>query len=338
MAVTLAELAEYLAADRQGPADFAVEGLAEAGSAGPEHICYVNRPEWLKRLPELRAGVVVVKRGVAVPADRPALFVDDAYLAFARLSQLFERRPRPPTGVHPSAVVDPSAKLGQDVSIGPFCVVEADVVIGAGSVLHAGVSVGAGSTIGADCELHPRVTLYHAVHLGDRVRLHAQTVIGADGFGYAPRPGGGWEKICQLGGVIIEDDVEIGAGSAVDRGALRPTRVGRGCIIDNQVHIAHNVELGEYTAIAGCSGVAGSTKIGKRCTVGGFCGISGHLEIVDDVHLNGATTVTKSITEPGHYASCIPAQDVKTWRRNTVRFTQLDSWIERLRALESNSD
>jgi len=200
-------------------------------------------------------------------------------------------------------------------------------------VLQAGVYIGQNSRIGRGSHIYPNVVVYHDVHMGEECIIHSQTALGSDGFGYAPGPGG-WEKICQLGGVRIGDRVEIGASTAIDRGALGNTSIADGVIIDNQVHIAHNCSIGKNTAIAACCGVAGSTKIGANCTFAGMVGVVGHIEICDGVHFSGKTLVTKSVTEPGSYSSGIPMSKSQDWRKNAVRFSQLDAIQRRLSKLE----
>lgn len=334
---SLKSIADYLGASLQGDPEKVICGIADIQAAGSEQIAFVAKKQFEQYLQSTQAGAVIVGTKVDVPNNLNAVRVDNPYLAYAKLTGLFVRRQRPSPGIHPSAVVDPSAQVADSVSIGPNCVVEAGVVLGSGTVLSAGVSIGAESSIGENCLLYPGVVVYHGVRIGHRVTLHANAVIGADGFGFAPSASG-WQKIHQLGGVEIGDDVEIGAHTAIDRGAIHATKIGDGVIIDNLVHVAHNVIIGRYTAIAACTGIAGSTSIGERCTIGGQCGISGHLTIVDDVHLHGGTVVLRSINEPGHYASSTSAHDMQTWRRNTVRFTQLDEWIDRLKKLEQAKD
>lgn len=231
-------------------------------------------------------------------------------------------------------MVHPSAVIGEGARIGPQCVIEANAHIGKGCQLIAQVFIGEGAHLGEDCVLFPHVVVYHQVQLGHRVRVQANTTLGSDGFGYAPS-GHGWQKIHQLGGLIIGNDVEIGANTAIDRGALTPTEIADGAILDNQIHIAHNVKIGKNTAIAGCVGIAGSTHIGANCTMGGFVAINGHLKIGDNVHFNGGSIVTQSIEGPGQYSSGTPLQEAKTWRRNSVRFGQLDEWVKRIKALEA---
>lgn len=326
-------LAETLGgASWQGDPSAQVQSIANLASAGRNDLSFLSKKQYQHFLTTTEAGIVIVQMGTQLERPLNALFVDDVYAAYAQLSGLFSLRPTD-RGVHPSATVDATAKIAPSANIGPNCVVGPNCVIGEHTELLAGVVIGANSSVGSDCLLHPNVVLYHGVTLGDRVIVHSSTVIGSDGFGFAPSKTG-WIKIHQLGGVVIGSDVEIGACTSIDRGAIDDTVIEDGVIIDNQVHIAHNVKIGKSTAIAGCVGIAGSTTIGSRCTFGGFVAISGHLTIADDVHCNGSTVVTKSLNEAGHYSSGTTVQDVKTWRRNAVRFGQLDEWVTRIKKLE----
>jgi UDP-3-O-[3-hydroxymyristoyl] glucosamine N-acyltransferase len=329
---TLKALADYLGGRCIGDEQVCIGALAPIETAQPGELAFVAKASFAKSLSSSSASAFIVGRELADKIDC-GIEVADPYLAYAKASKLFERCPSITPGIHPSAIVDPSAYLGENIAIGPFCIVGEQARIESGVQLAAGVHVGARSQVGEDSYLFPHVVLYHDVIVGKRARIHANTTIGSDGFGFAPSAEG-WQKIHQLGGVIIGDDVEIGSNTSIDRGALGATQIASGVIIDNQVHIAHNVKIGARTAIAGCVGIAGSAVVGANCTMGGFVAISGHVEIADHVHFNGATVVTKSISEPGHYSSGVPLQEVKEWRRNAVRFSQLDSWVERIKALE----
>lgn len=331
-AFTLQALADYLDGRCIGDGSISLCRLAPLEAAGPGDLSFVAKPALAKLLASAGASAYIVGPALAAQVVN-GIEVAEPYLAYAKVSRLFEACPQIPQGVHPMACVDPSATLADDVAIGPFCVIGPDAHIESGAQLAAGVHIGARSRVGEGSYLFPHVVIYHDVILGKRVRIHANTTIGSDGFGFAPSSNG-WQKIHQIGGVVVGDDVEIGANTSIDRGALCPTEIAAGVIIDNQVHIAHNVKIGAHTAIAGCVGIAGSAVIGAHCTMGGFVAISGHVEIADHVHFNGASVVTKSISEPGHYSSGVPLQEVKEWRRNAVRFSQLDSWVERIKALE----
>ena len=280
----------------------------------------------------------------AAGADRPRFTLvvcKHPYLLYARVAQWFDaaRRPALPASTHPSAVVAPDAHIEEDVRIGPNCVIESGARIGRGSVLGAGCVIGVGSSIGPDSRLHAHVTLYEGVKIGARAIIHSGAVLGADGFGFAPDPSlgkGAWGKIPQLGGVTVGDDVEIGANTTIDRGALEDTVVGNGVKLDNQIMVAHNCRIGAYTAIAACVGVAGSTTIGERCTIGGAAMLSWHLTLGDDVHISGGTAVTSNISKPGRYTGVYPYAEHGEWQRNAAVIQQLAQLRRRLRTLEKD--
>jgi len=333
---TLAQLAEYLKCDSAGNPETVVTAMATLERAQKDQLTFLAQGKYSKYLPNCAAGILVAREAEAEKFTGCKLLVDDPYLAYAKLSRLFDRRVKTPVGVHPTAQIAETATLADDVRVAAGVVIGEGAVISAGTELCAGVVIAESVNIGSHCLIYPNVNIYAEVLLGDRVTIHSGSVIGADGFGFAPSSDG-WVKIHQLGSVRIGNDVEIGANTCIDRGALSDTVIGDGVIIDNLVHIAHGVEIGEETALAGCVGIAGSTKIGKRCTLGGMVGVSGHLDIADDAHFHGGTTVIRNIRKSGAYASAIPVQDVKEWRRNSIRFTQLDKMASRLTALEKQN-
>ena len=331
---TLAELAERLGATLQGAdAETEIVALATLGSASAGALSFFANPRYLRQLEQTNAEAVLVRPEQAAACPVAALVVDDPYLAFARASQLFDWRAPVCPGIHSTAVIAPTASVAENVEIGPH------VVIGDHVEIAGGVSLGAGTVIGRDCRigcrsrLEANVTLYPNVILGEQVLIHSGAVLGSDGFGFA-RSSQGWEKICQLGGVVIGDRVEIGAGVTIDRGALDDTRIEAGVKLDNQIQIAHNVVVGRDSAIAGCTAVAGSTKIGERCTIAGMTGITGHLEITDDTHVTAMSLVSKSITRPGTYSSGTGLEPHQQWKRNVVRFRQLDDLARRVHRIE----
>ena len=330
---TLAQLAQYLGAEFAGEGSFELNGIADLKDAQRNQLSFLSKKKFQPFLQTTQAGAVVVALDCEVPEHLNVIRCVDPYLAYAKLSALFVKRKRGKTGVHPTAVIAANAKVAASAIVGPHCVVEDGAVIGEGTELQAGTFVGQDARIGDDCLIYANVSLYHGVTLGNRVTVHSGTTIGSDGFGFAPSQEG-WVKIHQLGGVCIGNDVEIGSGTSIDRGAINDTAIGNGVIIDNQVHIAHNVRVGDFTAIAGCVGIAGSTVIGKHCTFGGQVAINGHITIADNVHVNGGSVVTKSLTEPGQYASGTPLQEAAVWRRNAVRQGQLNEWVERIKKLE----
>lgn len=332
-----------------------IRGLGSLHSAGPDEISFLSNPKLSDQLAECKAAAVILTpqaheallEGAAPFFEEGlpfhAVLCSRPYLMYALLAQWFDqhRLNGLAKGIHPTALIADDAELAAGVSIGPHCVVEAGVRIGAGSRLGPACIVGAGSVLGRDCLLHARVTLYHGVTVGDRAILHSGVVLGADGFGFAPDPRqstGAWAKISQLGGVVVGNDVEIGANTTVDRGALEDTSIGNGVKLDNQIMVAHNVKIGDHTAMAACVGVAGSTVIGQRCTIGGASMISGHLVLGDDVHVSGGTAITSNVGTPGRYTGVYPYAEHTQWQRNAAVVSQLSQLRRRLRALERSED
>ncbi|WP_372611504.1 UDP-3-O-(3-hydroxymyristoyl)glucosamine N-acyltransferase [Halomonas sp.] len=333
---TLGDLAERLQAKLVGDAGRRISGLATLRDAGSEDIAFLANRAYLKDLSSTRAAAVLLspERADDCPVDR--LEMTNPYLAYAALSRLFDPLASlASTGVHSSAIVDSRATLGEGVEIGPNAVVESGVVLGEGVSIGPGAVVGHDSQIGPGSRLYANVTVCHGVVIGARAILHSGCVIGGDGFGFA-HDGAGWHKIAQLGGVVLGDDVEVGSCSSIDRGALGDTVIGDDVKIDSQVQIAHNVQIGDHSALAGCVGIAGSTKVGRHCMLGGGVGLSGHLTICDGVQVTGMSLVTNSLLEPGVYSSGTGAMKNAQWRKNAVRFKQLDDIAKRLARLEKS--
>ncbi|GLP96712.1 UDP-3-O-(3-hydroxymyristoyl)glucosamine N-acyltransferase [Paraferrimonas sedimenticola] len=330
---TLAQLCEQLGGELKGDGQVAIHSVAtlEQGQAG--QIAFLANRKYQAQLQSTKAAAVLLSPGDAEDFNGNAIILKDPYVAFARVAQLLDTTPAAATDIHPSAVVDPSAKLGEGVALGPNVVIGANVTLGDRVQIGAGTVIGQDCQIGADTRLWANVTIYHNVHLGERCIIHSGTILGADGFGYANERGH-WIKIPQTGGVRIGNDVEIGASTTVDRGAIDHTIIKDGVIIDNQVQIAHNDIIGEHTAIAGCTTLAGSVTIGKHCIIGGMVAINGHMEICDGVHLTGRTMVMSSIKEPGVYSAGTPHMTNKDWRKNAARFRQLDGLFSRVKQLE----
>ncbi len=333
---SLEELADRLSLAFSGDPARRLTGLATLDGAGPEDLAFLSNSKYQGRLATTRAGAVILHPDFVDQCPVDCLISEYPYVSFARVSHLFDRSPAATAGIHAAAVVAVDAEIHPGASIGPHAVVEAGATLGEGVVIGAGVYVGHRCRLGAGTRVFPNAVIYHDVHLGEHCTVHSQAVLGADGFGFAPGPDG-WEKICQLGGVRIGDRVEIGACTTIDRGALDHTVIEDGAIIDNLVQVAHNCRIGKNTAIAGCTGLAGSTIIGANCTLAGGVGVVGHVEICDNVHVTGMTMVTKSITEPGTYSSGTPMMTTKDWKRSAVRFGQLDAIQRRLAALEKSS-
>ncbi len=304
-----------------------LSGIGSLTNASTMQLSFLADPHYISHLASSRAGAVLVTQQYCepVPSGTIALVVATPYLAYASSSQLFVSRAIV-SGIHSTAVISASAIIGNDVSIGPYCVIGDGVEIGDRSCLESHVVIELHTKIGHDCLFKSQVVIGHNCIIGDYVRLHAGASIGAEGFGFAPTADpstSGWERIAQLGRVIIGNHVRIGSHTCVDRGAIDDTVIGNNVIIDNLVQIAHNVHIGDGSAIAANTGIAGSVIIGKRCIIGGAVGINGHIEITDDVTLSGMTMVTKSIKKSGPYSSGTAAMPTPKWRRAAVRFRQL---------------
>lgn len=330
---TLGQLAERLGATLRGSAERQINGLATLQDAQPEQLSFLANPQYRKFLDQTQAGALLLTPADAEGYAGDALLVANPYLAYAELSHLFDRKPQAVAGVHPTAVVAADAQVHASASIGPYAVIESGAQIAAGVSIGAHCVVGARSVVGEDGWLAPRVTLYHDVQIGKRVVIQSGAVLGGEGFGFANEKGV-WQKIAQIGGVTIGDDVEIGANTTIDRGALADTLIGNGVKLDNQIMIAHNVQVGDHTAMAGCAGISGSTKIGKHCMIAGGVGMVGHIEVCDNVFVTGMTMVTRSITEPGSYSSGTAMQPAGEWRKSAARIRQLDEMARRLQQLE----
>jgi UDP-3-O-[3-hydroxymyristoyl] glucosamine N-acyltransferase len=323
-----------------------IQGLGTLATAGSSELSFLANPRYQGQLPGTHAAAVIVSPDVeqalaaqALPPAFARVVCKNTYLLYARVAQWFDRARQPvlPAGTHASAIVAADAVLEDGVRIGPHCVVESGARIGRNTVLGPACVVGRGAVIGNDCLLHARVTLYAGVTVGARAILHSGVVLGADGFGLAPDPAlgkGAWGKIPQLGGVTVGDDVEIGANTTVDRGALEDTVIGNGVKLDNQIMVAHNVRIGAHTAVAACVGIAGSTTVGERCTIGGASMLSGHIVLTDDVHISGGTAITSNISSPGRYTGVYPYAEHGDWQRNAAVIQQLGQLRRRVRTLE----
>jgi UDP-3-O-[3-hydroxymyristoyl] glucosamine N-acyltransferase len=328
----LVEVAHFLGAELQGNGDHQVDGLATLTSAGPQHISFLANSKYTHQLANCNAAAVLLQPHQAHLFRGNKILLDNPYLGYARLSTWFAE-PFVYCGIASSAQIDPTAQIANGVNVSPGVVIGPSVCIEAGVNIGPNCVIGAHSVLGRDTQLEANVTLYHYVRLGQRNLVHASAVLGADGFGFA-KDEHQWIKIEQLGGVVTGDDVEIGAGTTIDRGALDDTSIGHGVKLDNQVQIAHNVVIGDHTAIAGCTAIAGSTKIGKHCTIAGACGIVGHLTLADNVHITAMSLVTHSIEQSGTYSSGTGLQQNSQWRRNAVRFKQLEQLARRIKVLE----
>ena len=333
----LGDIVADLGGELVGSPELRINAIGPLQSATPQTLSFLANPKYNAELAESRAACVIVAPGAREQAlaRGVTLITPDPYLYFARLTQWWAKRLRPPVApnVHPSAVVHPTATLGAGVSIGPLAVVEARASIADHVVIGPQCHIGESAKLGAFTRLAAHVVFGSGCVIGQRGLLHSGVVIGADGFGFAPRQGE-WEKIEQLGAVRIGDDVEIGANTCIDRGALQDTVIEDGVKLDNLIQIAHNVRIGAHTAIAGCTGIAGSTVIGKHCTIAGAANIIGHLNIADHVHISVATVVTRSISKPGVYSGSFPFDDNAAWEKNAATLRQLHRMRTRLIALE----
>jgi UDP-3-O-[3-hydroxymyristoyl] glucosamine N-acyltransferase len=333
---TLGTLADLLGVRLVGDKDCLISGLATLTTGAPGKLCFLSNPSYTRQLAECRASAVILEEKFAEACPVSKLISSAPYVSFAQATQLFDATPVPPQGIHPSASVSSSARLADNVSIGANAVIEGGVSLDSGTRIGAGTFIGEGCQIGVNCRLFANVSLYHGVRLGNNVIVHSGATIGADGFGFA-FDGQKSVKIHQLGGVLVGDDVEIGAGSTIDRGAIEDTIIEQGVKIDNQVQIGHNARIGAHTVICGCAAVAGSAEVGRYCVLGGGSGVVGHIRIVDRVRVSAMSLVSKSITEAGDYSSGTGIVSSTQWRRNAIRFNQLDSMAKRLSRLESKN-
>lgn len=330
--IRLSDLAGMLGAELtgQGP-DLIVTGMAALDRAGPDQISFLTNPKYRHLVGQTRAGAVLVSNDYSDKAACRLLKVKDPYLALARLTALFYPPVLPHAGIHPTAIIDPETSVADTASVGAHSVLEKGVRIGDHTAIFPGVFVGRDSVIGSNCIVYPNVTIYHGVNIGNSVIIHAGSVIGSDGFGYA-RDGNRYVKVPQIGGIVIEDDVEIGANCTLDRGSMGVTRIGRGVKLDNLVHVAHNVGIGADTAIAAQSGIAGSTTIGNRVTMAGQVGVAGHLVVGDDVVLTARAVAVKSVPEKT-MLSGYPPLPHREWMRNQIALRNIHKLEEALKQL-----
>ncbi|MEO7404910.1 MAG: UDP-3-O-(3-hydroxymyristoyl)glucosamine N-acyltransferase [Burkholderiales bacterium] len=330
----ISELAARFGAEVAGDATVRVTQVASLAAAGPHELSFYHRGGYEADLAATRAGAVILGTEDIALTARPRLVTKNPYLFFARVAQLLNPPPPVIRGIHPTAVVSSDAIVDPSASIAAGVVIESGAKIGKDVVIGPGCAIGANVEIADDSELKPRVVLYQGTIIGLRAILHAGVVIGADGFGFA-NDRGAWVKIPQIGRVRIGNDVEIGANTTIDRGALEDTVIEEGVKLDNQIQIGHNCKIGAYTAIAGCVGIAGSTTIGRYCMIGGAAMIAGHLRLADRVVVAGGTLVSKSIAEAGTYAGVFPFDRQKRWQRTAVHVRNLDQLAARVKALEA---
>jgi UDP-3-O-[3-hydroxymyristoyl] glucosamine N-acyltransferase len=334
MALTLGALAEQIGGTLEhGDPGVEVSSVATLQQASTGDISFLANRGYRKFLASTRASAVILAPEHLPDCPVAAIVTDNPYAAYARAAELLFPRPAGRQGIHPSANVDESSSIDPGAWIGPGCTIESGATLHGGVQLAAGCYIGADSEIGAHSRLAANVVICHGVTIGARVNIAPGVVIGSDGFGLA-NAGGKWLPVPQLGSVRIGNDVDIGANTTIDRGALEDTVLEEGVKLDNQIQVAHNVHIGAHTAIAGCVGISGSARIGRHCMIGGGAGIVGHLEITDNVVITGMTMVTRSITRAGVYSSGVPAQDNESWNRNYARFRQLDKLARKVLKLE----
>lgn len=333
---TLSELTQGLDVKLKGDPQCIITGIGPIQQAQSGQITFLTNPLYKKYLETTAASAVILKEEEAVDCPVNAIISPNPYYTYAQIATLFSEQAQTPTpGIHTSAVIGEGSDIHASVTISPYCVIGKDVKIAENVYIGPGCFVGDGTVIGADSRLDAHVTLYHKVKIGKRVRIASGVVIGADGFGFANNKGA-WYKVPQLGSVTIGDDVDIGANTTIDRGAVEDTIIENGVKMDNLMQIGHNVRIGANTIMAGCTGVAGSTVIGKNCMIGGGSCINGHITITDGVMLTGMSAVTKSILQPGLYSSgvvgVVPNEE---FRKNNARFNRLGNLMDRVKSLES---
>jgi UDP-3-O-[3-hydroxymyristoyl] glucosamine N-acyltransferase len=333
VAISLGDLAQRFGCELIGDPDVQVARLGTLSVAGPDALSFLASHAFKKQLPSTKAAAVILKTEDAADCPVAALVSDDPYATYARMAAAVCPPPAYEPGIHASAVVAESAAVAATAHVAANAVVEENAVIGDNVYIGPGAVVGPDCKLGRDCRVLANATLVRKVVAGERCIFHPASVVGSDGFGNAMTPDG-WLKVPQVGGVRVGDDVEIGASSTIDCGAVGDTVIGNGVRIDNQVHIAHNVEVGDHTAMAACVGISGSVKIGKRCMFAGMSGVAGHLEICDDVVILGKGMVSKSINKPGAYAGKFPVDEVRTWNRRVASLRRLDKLQTRVRELE----
>jgi len=338
--VRLGEIVAALGGELRGEPDTLIARIGPLETAGDDAISFIAQPKLRSWLETSQAAAIVLSPALLPAApERCALVVtDDPYLYFARLTQWWARRvrPLPPPGIHPSAVVAPDARVAASATVGPLAVIESGAVVGDRAQVGAHCFIGERASVGADTLLHPRVTIAAGCTVGARCVFQSGAVIGADGFGIAPTQGR-WERIEQLGGVRIGDDVDIGANTCIDRGALEDTVLEDGVKLDNQIQIGHNCHIGAHTVMAACVGIAGSTKVGRNVMIGGAAMIQGHIEIADGVTVSASTMVMHSLRKKGVYTAIFPIDDHASWEKNAVTLRNLYALRERVRALEKKA-
>lgn len=334
MRLTLAELARRFDCKLQGNPDVEINGVAALDRAGPNDIAFFSDKRYKSYLVSTQAGAVILTGNDTEFYGGNALITDNPHLRFAEIAEfLVSSSAAHCAGIHATAIVEQNANISKTAQIGEYVVIEEGAYIGDHVTIGPGCHIEQNAVIGDRTKIYSNVVVRYGCEIGSDCIIHPGVVIGSDGFGYA-KDGAKWIKVPQLGRVLIGNEVEIGANTVIDRGALYDTIIGNGVKLDNLIQVAHNVEIGDDTAIAGCVGIAGSAKIGKRCAIGGQAGILGHLEITDDVQIAAASLVMNSIKKPGMYSANLKADDYDSWKKNAARFYHLDEMARRLKQLE----
>ena len=336
MGLTLGDLARAIGAELSGDPGLVVERVATLQGADGAAVSFLANRQYRRLLGSTRAAGVILSAQDAPACPVAVLVMENPYLGYARAAALLGPQDRPRSGVDGMAWVSPEARVHETAWVGPHAVVESGAEVGTQAQVGPGCVVAEGAVIGAGTRLVANVTIGARVRLGARVLVHPGAVLGADGFGFA-QAGGTWVKIPQLGSVVVGDDVEIGANTTIDRGALDDTVVEDGVKLDNQIQVGHNCHIGAHTAIAGCTGIAGSAHIGRHCMIGGGVGVNGHIDICDGAVISGRSVVYQSITKPGQYASGVPLLPQETWARTFQRFRQLEDLARRVKRLEQDA-
>lgn len=325
----------------EGDNEVTVSGLSKIEEGTPGTLTFLANPKYASFIYSTGASIAIVSKNFVAENDLPKTLtlirVDDAYASFAKLLDAYNQMRKPVAEIHPSAFVDPTARVGNNVYIGPFAVLSKGAIVEENAVIHASVFIGDGVKIGNSSTVHAGVKIYHDCIVGAHCTIHAGAVIGADGFGFAPNSENNYNKVPQIGNVILEDHVEIGANSTIDRATLGSTIIRKGVKLDNLIQIAHNVEIGENTVIAAQTGVAGSTKIGKNCMIGGQVGIVGHISIADGTKIAAQSGVGADIKEENTILQGSPAFSIMDYKKSYVGFRKLPEILKRLEGLEKKS-
>jgi len=329
----LGEIVAQLGGELVGDPGVEIRRIATLETAGPGELSFLSHSRYRPTLRHTRASAVILARRERDATTLPRILCDDPYVYYARAAQLLNTEDRPDPGVHPRAVVEAGAQVAASATVGPGCYIGPRAKLEDRVIIEAACTIGADARIGEDSRLHPSVTVYPRCVIGKRALIHAGVVIGADGFGIAPEAGR-WIKIPQTGRVIIGDDVEIGANTTIDRGALDDTVIEDGVKLDNHIQIGHNVRVGAHTVMAGCVAVAGSTRIGRHCAIGGAARIIGHVNIADHVTISAATVVLRPIPRAGVYSGALPSAPSREWAKTVAHLRSLDGLVKRIRELE----